>query len=257
MSPPPSASPGAHNVRLVVKSGGHSYLGTSNAPDSLLIWTRPMNAITVHDAFTPQGSGGAPVPAVSAGAGCIWLHAYQAVTGGAGRYVQGGGCTTVGIPGLVLGGGFGSFSKAYGTVAASLLEAEIVTADGQIRIVNQAREPDLFWALKGGGGGTFGVVTRVTLATHELPDDLWRRDTSISRRFPTRPIGGSSPASSTSMRPTSAIRTGASRRSSGPTTGCKFEMMFQGLTQDEARAAWKPLIDFANATRRLSRARTP
>ncbi len=65
------------------------------------------------------------------------------------------------------GGGFGSFSKACGTAAGSLLEAEIVTADGQTRIVNQAREPDLFWALK--GGGTFGVVTRVTLATHVLP----------------------------------------------------------------------------------------
>src|SRR5215469_10162002 len=73
----------AHNIRLVVKSGGHSFLGTSSAPDSLLIWTRPMNAITVHDAFSPEGAGGDPVPAVSAGAGCIWLHAYQAVTGGA------------------------------------------------------------------------------------------------------------------------------------------------------------------------------
>ena len=142
----------AHNLRLVVKGGSHSFLGTSNAPDSLLVWTRRMNAVTVHDGFTPQGSEAAPVPAVSAGAGCIWLHLYQAVIGGAGRYVQGGGCTTVGVPGLVQGGGFGSYSKAYGTAAASLLEAEIVTADGETRIVNKAREPDLFWALKGGGG---------------------------------------------------------------------------------------------------------
>ncbi len=89
----------AHKIRLAVKSGGHSFLGTSSAPDSLLIRTRPMNAITVHDAFSPLGAGGDPVPAVSAGAGCIWLHVYQAVTGGAGRYVQGGGCTIVGIPG--------------------------------------------------------------------------------------------------------------------------------------------------------------
>ena len=128
------------------------------------------DAVTVHDRFTPAGSSRAPVPAVSLGSGCKWLHAYQAVTGGAGRYVQGGGCTTVGVTGLVLGGGFGSFSKAYGTAADSLLEAEIVTADGATRIVNEAREPDLLWALKGGGGGTFGVVTRLTLATHQLPD---------------------------------------------------------------------------------------
>jgi FAD/FMN-containing dehydrogenase len=162
----------AHNVRLVVKGRGHSYFGASNAPDSLLVWTPRMDTISLHDAFTPAGSGAAPVPAVSVGAGGMWLHTYQAVTGGAGRYVQGGGCTTVGVAGLVQGGGFGHFSKAYGTAAASLLEAEIVTADGVTRVVNDAREPDLFWALKGGGGGTFGIVTRFTLATHPLPETL-------------------------------------------------------------------------------------
>jgi FAD/FMN-containing dehydrogenase len=135
----------AHRLRLMVKGRGHSYLGTSNAPDSLLVWTRKMDTVTVHEAFTPAGSNAAPVPAVSVGAGCMWLHAYQAVTGGARRYVQGGGCTTVGVAGLVLGNGFGSFSKAYGSAAASLIEAEIVTADGVTRIVNNAQEPDLFW----------------------------------------------------------------------------------------------------------------
>ena len=79
----------AHSLRLVVKGRGHSYLGASNAPDSLLLWTRHMDGVTVHEAFVPQGSKAAPVPAVSADAGAMWLHAYQAVTGGAGRYVQG------------------------------------------------------------------------------------------------------------------------------------------------------------------------
>ncbi|HXQ14819.1 MAG TPA: FAD-binding protein, partial [Caulobacteraceae bacterium] len=142
------------NLRLVVKGRGHSYLGASNAPDSLLLWTRHMDNVTVHDAFTPAGSKAAPIPAVSCGAGAMWLHAYQAVSVGAGRYVQGGGCTTVGVAGLVQGGGFGSFSKGFGSAAASLIEAEVVTADGKVRVVNHAQEPDLFWALKGGGGGT-------------------------------------------------------------------------------------------------------
>jgi len=173
---------GTHNLRLVVKGGGHSYLGTSNAPDSLLLWTRKMNTIKIHDGFTPVGSTAAPIPAVSLGSGCIWLHAYQAVTGGAGRYVQGGGCTTVGVTGLILGGGFGSFSKAYGMAAASLLEAEIVTADGIVRTVNEAREPDLFWALKGGGGGTFGIVTRLTLATQPLPDKFGALNLTLRAR---------------------------------------------------------------------------
>ena len=160
-----------NKLRLVVKGGGHSYLGTSNAPDSLLIWTRAMNKLTLHDAFVGKGCEGriAPVPAVSAGAGAVWMDLYNVVTTAGGRYVQGGGCMTVGVAGLVQSGGFGVFSKGFGTAAAGLLEAELVTADGQVRVVNASSDPDLFWALKGGGGGTFGVVTRLTLRTHELP----------------------------------------------------------------------------------------
>src|SRR5581483_10905338 len=85
-----------HNLRLVVKGGGHSYLGGSNARDSLLIWTRAMNRIELHDAFRPEGCSAQPTPAVSLGAGCMWIDAYTAVTTKAGRYVQGGGCTSVG-----------------------------------------------------------------------------------------------------------------------------------------------------------------
>ena len=160
-----------HDLRLVIKGGGHSYLGTSSAPDSLLIWTRAMNRIELHDAFVPRACDGtAPEPAVSVGAGAIWMQVYDAVTTRAGRYAQGGGCTTVGVAGLVQSGGFGTFSKNYGTAAGSLLEAEIVTADGAVRIVNACSDPELFWGLKGGGGGSLGVVTRVTLKTHDLPD---------------------------------------------------------------------------------------
>src|SRR5215475_13291402 len=236
----------AHNVRLVVRGGGHSYFGASNAPDSLLLWTRKMGAIDIHETFAAVGSGSAPVPAVSLGAGSIWLHAYQAVTRGAGRYVQGGGCTTVGVAGLILGGGFGSFSKAYGLAAASLLEAEIVTADGVIRTVNAAREPDLFWALKGGGGGTFGVVTRLTLATHPLPDKfgavnltLRARSDEAFRRLLARFVD---------LYATSLFNPhwGEQVRAR-PNNSLEVKMNFQGLTKDEARAAWKPLIDFAGA----------
>jgi FAD/FMN-containing dehydrogenase len=161
-----------NNLRLVVKGGGHSYQGTSNAPDSLLIWTRAMNNITMHDAFVAQGCQGkeAPQPAVTVGAGAIWMHTYDAVTTKAGRYVQGGGCGTVGVAGLIQSGGFGSFSKNYGMAAAALLEAEVVTADGVVRIANAYTHPDLFWGIKGGGGGSLGVLTRLTLRTRDLPN---------------------------------------------------------------------------------------
>ena len=160
-----------HNLRLVIKGGGHSYQGTSNAADSLLIWTRPMSAIVLHDAFVGSGCEGQAQaqPAVSVEAGAIWGRVYQEVMVKAGRYVQGGGCLTVGVGGFVNGGGFGSLSKAFGTAAANLIEAEVVTADGDVKLANACLNPDLFWAIKGGGSG-FGVVTRMALRTHELPE---------------------------------------------------------------------------------------
>jgi len=161
-----------NNLRLVVKGGGHSYQGTSNAPDSLLIWTRHLRDVAITPDFVPQGCRAthAPQRAVTVGSGSIWLQAYDAVTTKAGAYVQGGGCTTVGVAGLIQSGGFGSFSKHYGMAAAGLLEAEVVTADGKVRIANACTNPDLFWALKGGGGGTFGVVSKLTLCVRDLPE---------------------------------------------------------------------------------------
>jgi FAD/FMN-containing dehydrogenase len=130
-----------------------------------------MRTVTVHDAFVPTDCPSQPaLPAVSVEAGTRWVEAYRAVTVEHGRYVQGGGCTSVGAAGGFLqGGGFGSWSKKYGTGAAGLLEAEVVTADGRLLIANACQNADLFWALRGGGGGTYGVVTRATLRTHELP----------------------------------------------------------------------------------------
>lgn len=164
----------AHNLRLVIKGGGHSYQGTSNCKDSLLIWTRAMNDIVINESFKPQNSP-ASTPsqaAVTVGAGAVWMQVYHKVTTDAGWYVQGGGCATVGVAGLIQSGGFGSLSKNYGLACAGLLEAEVVTADGTVLIVNEYNHPDLFWALKGGGGGSMGVVTRVTLRLRKLTDHV-------------------------------------------------------------------------------------
>jgi FAD/FMN-containing dehydrogenase len=236
-----------HDLRLAVKGGAHSYQGGSNAPDSLLVWTRAMNRIEVHDAFTPAGGTGPGVPAVSIGAGAMWTDAYDAVTTKAGRYVQGGGCATVGVAGLVLGGGFGSFSKRYGTGAASLLEAEIVTADGRVRIVNAHRDPDLYWALKGAGQCAFGVVTRLTLRTHELgaqaggfnlrvsakTDEAFRR---LLAAFVDVIAGGLiNPHWGESVQIT-------------PSNRLEANMVFQDLDSNVAKAAWKPVIDLVAAT---------
>ena len=91
-----------HHLRLVIKGGGHSYLGNSCAPDSLLIWTKEMHVIQVQEEFIPAGCETTmkAQPAVSIEAGAIWAQAYNEVTTKNGRYVQGGGCLTVGVGGL-------------------------------------------------------------------------------------------------------------------------------------------------------------
>jgi len=232
----------AHKLRLAVKGGGHSYQGTSSAPDSLLIWTRPMHAITLHDAFVPEGSSDAPVPAVTIEAGAMWVDAYDAVTTKAHRYVQGGGCMTVGVAGLIQSGGFGSFSKRYGTAASNLLQAEMVTADGKLRTVNARRDADLFWGLKGGGGGSLGVVTKVTLKTHDLPERFGFVGCKISartaedfRRLLARFVDFYADAL---FNP---------HWGEGVTFGeniLDISMVSQGLSTEEVRATWKPFLDW-------------
>jgi FAD/FMN-containing dehydrogenase len=238
-----------HHLRLVVKGGAHSYQGTSCAADSLLIWMRAMNGIVLHDAFVPQGCAGtlAPQPAVTVGAGAIWIHVYDAVTTQAGRYVQGGGCTTVGVAGLIQSGGFGSFSKNYGLAAAGLLEAEVITADGAVRIANACTNPELFWALKGGGGGSFGVVTRLTLRTRELPDyfggvfgTIKANSETAFRRLTARIVGfyhdqlfNHHWGEQIRFEPGNIVRIG---------------MVFQGMNRQQAEDVWRPFLDWvANA----------
>jgi FAD/FMN-containing dehydrogenase len=166
------------------------------------------------------------------------------VTTKGGRYVQGGGCATVGVAGIILGGGFGSFSKAYGTAGASLIEAEVVTADGDVRIANTCSNPDLFWALKGGGGG-FGVVTRVTLRTHELPeyfggasailkassDDAYRRLIAKIVEFYREAL----------FNPHWGEQINIGRGF------VQIAMAFQGLDKQQAEAVWRPFFDWVAA----------
>jgi FAD/FMN-containing dehydrogenase len=237
-----------NRLRLVVKGTGHSYQGTSNAADSLLIWTRAMNQVTVHEAFVASGCGGKaqPVPAVSTEAGAMWIDLYNAVTSRAGRYVQGGGCTTVGVAGLVQSGGFGSFSKGFGTAASGLLEAEVVTADGSVRTVNACTHPDLFWAIKGGGGGSWGVITRLTVRTHELPEyfgaawgtikaqsvDAFRRLLSAFTDFYAGSLFNPHWGEQISI---------------GSGNTLKLSMVSQGLDRQQTQQLWQPFFAWVNA----------
>jgi hypothetical protein len=238
-----------NNLRLVVKGTGHSYLGTSSAPDSLLVWTRGMNAVTLHDSFVGFGCEGkvAPVPAVTTEAGAVWIDLYTAVTTLAGRYVQGGGCTDVGVAGLVQSGGFGSFSRGFGTAASGLLEAEIVTADGAIRIANACSNSDLYWALKGGGGGSWGVVTRLTLRTHDLPQFMgWAwgavkaRSDEAFRKLIARFVSFYTDKLLNSI--------WGEQVHFAPNNTFEISMSSHGLDRQSAQAAWKPFFDWITAS---------
>ena len=234
-----------NNLRLAIKGGGHSFQGTSNAPDSLLIWTRNMHDIEMHDAFVPRGCEQTlrPQAAVTVGAGTIGTQVYQAVTTKGGRYIQGGGCMTVCLGGLVQSGGFGSHSKRYGTAAGNLLEAEVVTADGQIRIANTRINPDLFWALKGGGGGTFGVVSKMTFRLYDLPeyfgaalckinatsDDAYRRLIHQFVRFYRSSLFNQHWGEKVSLSPDNTL---------------EISMLSNGLDTNQMKQVWQPFLDW-------------
>ena len=163
-----------NGVKLVVKGAGHDYLGRNCAPESLLVWTVNMRDVTFIKSFKPEGASKdvEALPAISAEAGALWVDVYQAASAN-GRYVQGGGCTSVGAAGgFVQGGGYGSFSKRFGSGAGGVLQYEVVTADGEILTANAHQNEDLFWALRGGGGSTFGIVTKVFYRTHDMPETM-------------------------------------------------------------------------------------
>jgi FAD/FMN-containing dehydrogenase len=242
-----------NNLRLVVKGGGHSYQGTSNAPDSLLVWTRAMNGIVLNDAFVGQGCHGkmAAQPAVTLDAGAMWIDAYDAVTTKAGRYVQGGGCTTVGVAGLIQSGGFGSFSKGFGTAAGSLLEAQIVTADGALRAVNPCQDAELYWALKGGGGGSWGVITQVTLRTHDLPQFFGGAEGTVRART-------DQAFRELILRMVSFYHDNlfnphwGEQLAIGPDNTLRISMVCQGLEPSSVEDVWRPLFDHFKASPDLS-----
>ncbi len=149
------AGTGGGGLRL--RAGGHSYGGWSTGPN-LVVDVSGLSAVTVDTA------GG--VARIGAGARLATVYAALAARGMA---VAAGSCPTVGITGLALGGGVGVLTRAFGLTCDALRSVQIVTADGAVREVDGRRDADLFWALRGGGGGSFGAVTALTVAVRAAP----------------------------------------------------------------------------------------
>ena len=242
----------ANGVRVAVKGTGHDYLGRSGAPGALLIWTHRMRQTTVHESFTPAGAPPGPdgrpaagVPALTVAAGTRWLEAYRALEG-TGREVAGGGCNTVGAGGgFTLGGGYSSFARRFGTAAGNVLEMEVVTADGAVLVVNEHQHPDLFWALRGGGGGTYGVVTRITYATHPAPVTLGGVSGTI--RASSDRTYRALVAAVVDRMPELATEHWGEQVRFRPDHTVELTMTYVDLPDDGARAVWQPLFDWAES----------
>jgi FAD/FMN-containing dehydrogenase len=159
----------ARNTRtpVALRSGGHSYTGWSaggasgtDVPRSLVISTQDLDGVTVHDDGT-----------ATIGPGAHLADVYAALAR-SGRAIGSGSCPTVGIGGLTLGGGVGVLARSFGLTCDQLTGVTLVTPDGTAREVSSTADPDLFWACRGGGGGTVGVVTSMTFRTQPAPDVL-------------------------------------------------------------------------------------
>ena len=147
-----------NNLALTVRSGGHGYTGNSTTT-GMVIDVGSMNSIVVDSA------GGT----ATIGAGAKLVDVYDQLSS-QGVCIPSGSCPTIGIAGITLGGGIGLVDRAYGLTCDNLVSAQVVLADGSIVTCDAVTHADLFWALRGGGGGNFGIVTSMTFNTFATSD---------------------------------------------------------------------------------------
>ncbi|KAF4853961.1 FAD-linked oxidoreductase patO [Colletotrichum siamense] len=162
------------NLRLAIKNTGHNGSGRNLGFGSLSIWTHNMKQTQFHDQFK----------SLSCPANSTWKGSQMAITIGAGiqdgelyDFAQkhnvvavGGTNMDVGVVGWATGGGHGHLTGEYGMGADSILEASVVTPNGDLVTVNACQNEDIYWAIRGGGGGTFGVIVNMTVKAYPVPD---------------------------------------------------------------------------------------
>ncbi|MDT5173174.1 MAG: hypothetical protein QOG37_425 [Mycobacterium sp.] len=151
---------GAHNLKVAPRSGGHSYIGASTANGTMVLDLRQLAGDISYNAATGQVT---VTPATS-------LYELHQTLAAAGRGIPTGTCPSVGAAGHALGGGLGAQSRHAGLMCDQLTSASVVLPGGQAVTASATSNPDLFWALRGGGGGNFGVTTSLTFATFAAGD---------------------------------------------------------------------------------------
>lgn len=149
-----------HSIPFGLRSGGHCFEGYSQN-DDLVIDVRRMNQVRFD----------AAAQTVTVGAGAVLGQVYN-VLGKYGNALPAGWCQTVGIAGLTLGGGIGYLARTHGLTCDSLLSLELIDPQGRRLDVDADTHGDLFWACRGGGGGSFGAVTEFRFQTYRIPEVL-------------------------------------------------------------------------------------
>jgi FAD/FMN-containing dehydrogenase len=153
---------GRNRVRLAIRSGGHSYAGYSTIENGVMVDLRRLRGVRLN-----RGNGIATI-----GPGAQLIDIYSALAAH-GATIPGGSCPSVGIGGHSLGGGMGLAGRNLGLACDRIRAARIVTADGRVLRCDPSHHPDLFWALRGAGGGSFGIVTQLELATARASHASW------------------------------------------------------------------------------------
>ena len=234
----------AHDLRLTTKSGGHSAAGYCLNSEGIVLDMSQLNSIQPHD----DGA------LLTVGTGTRWIQLYGFVEQRlSDRIVVGGGCAGVGVGGFLLGGGYSFISRSYGLGCDSIGAMEFVSADGDIYHLNgnltDKNERDLYWALRGAGGGNFGIVSCFDLKSHK------RRTPAMMMGAVTFPIERASEVLHfynewISTLPHEMAVYGMFRRVPDPTHGGEPRLallltpIYNGHTSEGA-ALLKPLIDMA------------
>ncbi|KAH7067504.1 hypothetical protein BKA63DRAFT_119016 [Paraphoma chrysanthemicola] len=170
-----------HGIRVSIKNTGHDYFGRSNAANSLAIWTHNMKETIYHKTFQPNGCNARYEHIGEVGAG---VQAQEAWTffEKHDMLVTVGAVGSVGIAGgFGQGGGHGPLGPKYGLMVDQAVEFDVVTADGKRRTINECSDPDLFWAMRGGGGGNYAVLASYKFQLHPaVPINVY----SFQAKFP-------------------------------------------------------------------------
>ena len=159
-----------NNLPISVRSGGHDHEGECSATNSILIDLMGLSGVNVNPKYPPKGIvANAHLAEIGAGNRFITLTTALADKG---VMIPHGTCASVAIPGFLMGGGWGPWTRKYGMCCEHLVGAEIILGDGTREVISASNKPDLLWALKGGGGLSYGIVTNFYIQTFDLPETM-------------------------------------------------------------------------------------